>query len=290
MLEVVFNDSAKGAMTVAKNYNKEDLLFDPIMSAGDEEAQELLAGEALGGNAEDVVCIGFNLDVGDIAHEIDSDERKHTFVKLFGSIDFEQAEIEEFFKYQRDDLEKLVNAAKNGTQIRVWKSNTPFSACGYAYLCDVLQDIDCKISLIVLPESLPTQNNTMISYVDWAEIKPSQFHRFLSLEREITTEEKLVQSEIWQKLKSENASLRALAKGQLISVPEDFYDPIIIKNIPDGEFVMARLIGNLLGKYPLGISDGWYALRINKLIKDNHLEVVGNRISNHPYGRILRKR
>lgn len=30
MLEVVFNDSAKGAITVAKNYNKEDQIFDPI--------------------------------------------------------------------------------------------------------------------------------------------------------------------------------------------------------------------------------------------------------------------
>jgi hypothetical protein len=260
------------------------------MSTRDEEDQEQFAGDALGGSGEDAVCIGFNLDVGDIAHEIDSDERKGTFVKLFGSIDFEQSEIEEFFRYQRDDLRKLISAARNGTPIRVWKSNTPFSACGYAYLCDVLQDLDCKISMIVLPESIPTQNNTIVSYVDWAEIQPGQFHRFLYLEREISTEEKLVQSELWQNLKRENAGLRALVKRQLISAPEDFYDPIIIKNIPEGEFVMARLMGNILGKYPLGISDGWYALRIKKMIDDSYLEVVGNRDTSHPYGKILRKR
>jgi len=138
MVEVVFNDSAKGAMTIVKNYSKADMLVDPILSAEGEESQEQFEGKAVGGSSEDVVCIGFNLDVGDIAHEIDSDERKYTFVKLFSSVDFEQAEIEEFFKYQRDDLEKLVSAAKTGTPIRVWKSNAPFSACGYAYVCDIL--------------------------------------------------------------------------------------------------------------------------------------------------------
>jgi len=137
---------------------------------------------------------------------------------------------------------------------------------------------------------MPAQKNTIASSVDWAQIHPSQFHRFLYLEREISSEKRRVQSELWQDLKRENAGLRGLAKRQLISVPEDFYDPIIIKNIPEGEFVMARLMGNILGKYPLGISDGWYALRIKKMIDDSYLKVVGNRDTNHPYGKILRIR
>ena len=289
MLEVVFNDSAKGAMIIAKKHGNEDVVREPIVHTGDEESQQQFEGESIGGNAEDVVCIGFNLDVGDIAHEIDGDERKRTFVKLFGSIDFEQEEIEEFFNYQRDDLEKLVSAAKNGTPIRIWKSNTPFSTCGYAYLCDVLRAIDCKISVVSFPQYTPTQENKVPVYVDWSSLHPSEFHRFLYLEREISLEEKWTQSDLWQKLKRENAALRALGKGQLVSVPEDFYDPIIIENIPEGEFVMARLMGNILSKYPLGVSDGWYALRIKKMIDDNHLKVVGNRDTSHPYGKILRK-
>ncbi|HHU18623.1 MAG TPA: hypothetical protein GXZ70_10525 [Clostridiales bacterium] len=34
---------------------------------------------------------------------------------------------------------------------------------------------------------------------------------------------------------------------------------------------MAGFIGKLLGEYRLGISDGWYALRIEKMIEENKI-------------------
>jgi hypothetical protein len=65
---------------------------------------------------------------------------------------------------------------------------------------------------------------------------------------------------------AENAPLRANINGKLTSVPENFYDFIITNNLPDDDFIMARFIGKLLGEYRLGISDSWYALRINRLV------------------------
>jgi hypothetical protein len=44
--------------------------------------------------------------------------------------------------------------------------------------------------------------------------------------------------------------------------------------ISDGEFVMARLIENILGKYPLGIGDWWYAKRISRMIQLDELVVL----------------
>jgi hypothetical protein len=35
-----------------------------------------------------------------------------------------------------------------------------------------------------------------------------------------------------------------------------YYDHIIRKEIPDGEFVSVSLIGNILGKHPLGKATG----------------------------------
>jgi hypothetical protein len=55
--------------------------------------------------------------------------------------------------------------------------------------------------------------------------------------------------------------------GRLTSVPENFYDFIITNNLPDNDFILARFIGKLLGEYRLGISDSWYAFRINKMIE-----------------------
>jgi len=293
MLEVVFSDSAKGAIKVAKNYSRETMLgaigHNIGMKPFKKEFEKKFEGEAIGGSPSDVVCIGFNLDVGDIACEIDSEERKNVFIKLFGSVDFEKEEIEQFFNLQRQDLEKLITVAKNGMPIRVWKSDTPFSVCAYAFLCDILRNIDCKISLISLPEYWQTSENSVSFYTDWGDLNPSQFYKFLNFEREVPAMEKSIQSKIWNDLKAENAPLRAFVNGKLISVPNDFYDHIIVKNIPNGEFPMAYLIGTILRRYPLGVRDGWYALRIKKMIDENKLEVIANKeTKEHPYGRILR--
>lgn len=262
MIEVVFSDSAKGSMRIANGYHKENV---------------------------DVVCIGHNLDMGDIAGEFDSEKRKKEFNRALGIVTFCNDEIARFFDLLRKDFDKMLVAAKSGERIRVWKSNAPFSACGFAFLCDALRDIDCKVGVVALPEYWETAENTIGTYTDWGELPPGQFYRFLHLEHELSAGEKHWQGSLWHELKSENAPLRALVNGKLMSVPEDFYDHILIKHIPDGEFVVARLIGTVLGKYPLGVGDGWYALRIQKMIADGTLEMIGDNDASHPYGKVLRK-
>lgn len=293
MLEVVFSDSTKVAMKLAKNYDKKRMLSGTPGYIGRKptkaELEKLFEGKAIGGSKQDVVFIGFCLDIGDISGEIDSDGRQNTFYKVWGPDTFSKTEKEQFFNVQREELEKLVTAAAQKTPIRIWKSYAPFSACAFAFVCDALRDADCKISIVSLPEYHKTDDDTIVSYSDWSEIPPGQFYNFLPLEREITNIEKCLQSDHWKELKVENAPLRAIVNGKLISVPEDFYDHIIIKSIPDGEFLLGKLIGKILGKYPLGISDRWYTGRIYKMIEDNKLEIVEVIDSSHSYGKILRK-
>ena len=63
-------------------------------------------------------------------------------------------------------------------------------------------------------------------------------------------------------------------KIYIIKKKEDFYDFLIRRELPEGEIIQARLIGNLLLKYPLGISDSWYRNRINHMIETGEIEVV----------------
>lgn len=266
MLEVVFSDSAKGSMSMAIKQDKENFY------------------------KHDVVEIGCNMDIGDISGEFDGDERKKEFVRVFSSVKFKDEEIEQFFKMQRDDYEKLIQCAQSGESIRVWKSNAAFSACAYAFVCYTLKDIDCDIREVTLPEFFEISRDTIKQCADWSEIAPDEFKYFLHLEKTVSDTEKKYQSNIWDSLKKENAPLRAVVNGKLISVCEDFYDHFIIKSIPKGDFVIARLIGTVLGNYPLGVGDGWYSLRINKMIEENKLEVVNNSDKSHPYGAVLRKR
>lgn len=292
MLEVVFSDSAKGSMKIAKTYNKENVL-DGVLYLGKKpskkELEKQFEGKAIGGDSRDVVCIGFSLDVGDITDEMDVEKRKNEFVRLFSSVIFDDQEIERYFRSQQEDFDKLLTATRSGEPIRVWKSDAPYSACGFAFLCDVLENIMCEISVISLPECWEMYNGTIRWYRDWGEIMPGQLHQFLPLERVLSDGEKRLQSSLWKELKTENAPLRALVNGRLVSVPEDFYDHLIIRNIPEQEFVMVRLIGEILGKYPLGVGDGWYALRIKKMITENKLAFVAVTDDSHPYGKVLKK-
>ena len=293
MLEVVFSDSEKGSMKVAKNYNKKDMLGGAISYIGKKPTkvglEKHFEGQAVGGNSRDVVNIGFSLDVGDISGSIDGDERQNVFLKLWGRFDFDNKEQKQFFLNQRKDMEYLLSSAKNGIPIRIWKSNAPYSTCGFYFVCNILRNIDCNISVVSLPKYKQISENEIVEYSHWGEVEPGKFYQFLPLEKQLTQIEKRVVSDYWHDLMVENAPLRAIVNGRLISVSEDFYDFIIMKNLPDNDFIMARFIGKLLGEYSLGVSDSWYALRIDKMIEENKLIVVENKDPSHPYGKVLRK-
>lgn len=268
MLEVVFDQAVKEAMKLAKSKDKSKSII---------------------GKKEDIISIGFSLDIGDISGKIDSHERQKVFTSTYGLYST-GTQVKEFFDKQVQDLEKLLSSAKKGHTIRIWKSNAPFSVCAFAFICNLLKDIDCEIKVISLPEYHKISSDTIASYSSWAEILPEEFHEFLSLEKDFTEIEKIIFGHLWEDLKAENAPLRALVNGKLISVPEDFYDHLIIKNIPDREFFKIELIGEVLGKYGLGVGDSWFDLRIDKLIEEKKLEVVSNRKISQTNNIILKKR
>jgi len=293
MLEVVFSDSEKGTMKVAKNYNEKNMIGGAIGYIGKKptkaELEKHFEGQAVGGNSQDVVNIGFSLDVGDISGAIDGNERQNIFRKVWGRFDFDNKEQEQFFQNQRKDMEQLISAAKDGIPIRIWKSNAPYSTCGFYYVCYVLKNIDCNVSVVSLPEYNHVSESEIVAYSHWGEVAVGKFYQFLPLEKQLSQIEKRIVSDYWHDLMEENAPLRAIINGKLISVPENFYDFIITNNLPDNDFIMARFIGKLLGEYSLGISDSWYALRIDKMIEENKLIVVENKDQSHPYGKVLRK-
>lgn len=280
-------------MKAAKNYNSINMHRGAVSYIGKKptkaELEKHFEGKAVGGNSHDVVNIGFSLDIGDISGAIDGNERQNIFRKIWGRFDFEDKEREQFFQDQRKDMEKLLSAATEGIPIRIWKSNAPYSDCGFHFVCNLLRSIDCNISVVPLPKYNLTSENEIIEYSHWGEVEAGKFYQFLPLEKQLTQIEKRVVSDHWNELTAENAPLRAVLNGKLTSVPENFYDFIITKNLPDNNFIMARFIGKLLGEYSLGISDSWYAFRIDKMIEENKLIVIENKDASHPYGKVLRK-
>ena len=56
----------------------------------------------------------------------------------------------------------------------------------------------------------------------------------------------------WARLQEENAPLRAVVNGQLVSVGEDFYDGFLLRELAaqDKEFMEARFIADMLANTP----------------------------------------
>lgn len=95
-----------------------------------------------------------------------------------------------------------------------------------------------------------------------------------------------------EELQHENSLLRAVVNGKLVSVPETLYDTFILRELStlEDEFKEGILVGQVLGKYQLGIGDGWIALRIEQFIKDGLLVPITKPSPKAPiYHRILKK-
>lgn len=150
------------------------------------------------------------LDIGDISGEIDGNERQNVFRKVWGRFGFDNKEQEQFFQDQRKDMEKLLSAAKDGIPIRIWKSSAPYSACGFYYVCHLLRNIDCNISVVSLPEYYPISENETVEYSHWGEVDAGKFYQFLPFEKQLTNIEKRIISDRWHGLMEENAPLRAI--------------------------------------------------------------------------------
>lgn len=295
MLEVIFSDSEKGALKLAKTYDAKSILGGTAaigyigQKPAEDELKKHFEGVSIGGNAKDVVCIGFSLDIGNISGDVDGIERQECHQKIWGRFGIDKNEQEQFFQHQRKDLEKLLTTARNGIPIRIWESDAPYSTCGLYFTCHALRDVDCKISVIHLPKYAETADSKIISYSHWGEVEPGKFYKFLPLEKQLSPLEKRMFSNHWCDLMVENSLIRALVNGKLISVPDNFYDHMITRNIPDDNFIMANLIGKILGKYPLGISDSLIALRIDTMVAEGKLAMIDDKDPSHPYGKILRK-
>ena len=77
----------------------------------------------------------------------------------------------------------------------------------------------------------------------------------------------------------------------LRSLPEDAYDFSIRRALAEAsrESREGRLLGDLLGRYALGVSDGWLAMRIEDMMQSGELAVAREAEADRLYSRVLRR-
>ncbi len=314
MIEVVFGDSARGSLMQAQHYGTGAyrgsavavFAADSTLSADELEQAQHSADERarrawetaipLGGSAADVHGISLALSVDPISENGIGPQRRAVFRRLCSIWETDRTEqhIDEQLQNAAAALSAVLERSSDGEPVRIWYSHNPDELCGLYWLMAQLQPLrpHGQVSLIKLPEWEVSDNDTIVRHTGWGEIRPGEWGRYLPLQREANATFISGCAAHWRQLQEENAPLRVLLNGQLVSAPADIYDSFILREIAaqKEEFVEAHVIGAVLGTYQLGLGDAWVALRIDAMVDSGLLLPVTEAPADEPsYRRILRK-
>lgn len=293
MIEVLFGESEAGAMKYAKSNRKirkwnEDGLVSVYGDASLLPVREEWI--SVPGNASEVICLPYMLDIGDIQKPFDSSYRKDMILSMYTQSGWDNSEsflreLEEAVLATMQEYGRLFKMLESSRAVRIWYSRAAYSLCGFYWLCGELRNVDCEISVIELPEHIEKEEHTIIQYRNWGEVEAESMSSFLPLEKRLSVNEKKLYAQKWEELVQDNSPLRAVINNELVGVPENFYDFLIRKMLTVEPVKEARLIGKILGRYPLSTSDWWYAARIEKMIQTGEIRVLED--SEQKYTRLL---
>jgi hypothetical protein len=319
MVEIVFSESACGSLKMAQRFGEGDYqggCVGVIVSHADgrkptkeeidnakREVQEKarLAWERavpMGGNVSDIYGFNLKLSVGDISENQPGIKRLQTLERLYSVYPNEAGHqvAKEILKRANEDLGAIRERAAAEEGLRIWYSDQPDDLCGLYWVMGQLNQWNVnhgQVSVVKLPEWEVDGNGNIVRKISWSEVAPQEWRQYLSLQKPVPPLVIQSYADGWQTLQAEGASLRAVLNGQLVGMPETLYDDFILREIEaeSDVFQEAMIIGRVLGKYQLGISDAWVALRIEEMIKSGKLEVLKSGDKAMPiYHRVLKKK
>lgn len=318
MIDIVFSESACGSLKVAQHYGEGKYQEGCIgvfvshtdgskptkeeVEAARREAKEKARLEwenstPLGGKTADIYGFNLMLSVGNISENQPGINRKQILEHLYSVYPNDEGRqaAEEILKRANENLKTVRERAAAGATLRIWYSNHPDEMCGLYWFMGQLnqwKEHSEQVFVIKLPEWEVDNKGNIVRKNSWGEMAPGEWHRYLALQKPVSSV--FIQScaSHWQELQAENAPLRAMLNGQLVSTSEKLYDDFILQEIAaEGEeFQEAKIVRRVLGKYQLGIGDSWVAFRIEEMLHAGKLEVVTVGTKDMPsYHRVLKK-
>lgn len=271
MIDILFGESAAGGLKCGKS-------ICPQLGEGD------------------VMPLDLAFSMGEIDEDDLGPKRRDALMRLMSVYPTIAEEVvDEYLENGRKYLVEILTRAKDGEPLRIWGGRAPDEAAGLCWLMSHLrlQGLDkLDVTLVELPVFMEREDGTVVQYTGWGEVDPEDFGRFAQRGQKLPRNYMSALAFTWGRLREEDLPLRAMVNGQLVSVPEDFYDSFILSELAlqEEEFVEAQLVGGVLGKYQLGIGDGLVALRVEKMIEDGLLVPTSTAQRGDPtYWRTLKK-
>ena len=297
MIELCFGESLAGSLQYAIAMKKDDTRFDAaavgvIGGTRKERAQALREarkpkpwqGEPLDISPADVFSLSLTLDWGDLS---DLPERRETLHTLMGEYD---GMADTMLLTNEKTMRRLADARENGEPVRAWVfPQDAYDLCGLYFLCDFFRSAKTPLFLVELPTCEARDDNTWTEYRGAGDVPPERLGGVLKNARPVSAVERRASATRWRELLAENAPLRAFVNGRVMSVPADFYDFAIRRNLPEGEFVLAHVIGKTLADLPC-VGDRPLYLRLKAMEARGEITLVTPAEKDDtPYAAVYRK-
>lgn len=221
----------------------------------------------------DVFGLQLGLSAGDIS---DCINRQQALSFMYEEA-IESKRIKKIIADIKADLDQIHQRLTAGEAIRIWYSDIPDDLCGFYWFMFQLKQwelTDVQVMTVRLPKWMVVNHTVWCKYT-WGEVLPEQWHQYIHLQKVMPKEVINSYADYWQKLKLENAPLRVVLNGKLVSVNEAFYDPFIEQYLMslDNEFTEAQCISKILNEQ-LGIGFSIIRSRIKMMIQEGKLDVV----------------
>ncbi len=296
MIELAFSESLGGSLKFAKSMKPGKLLNGPIAVFGGTKQEQREAkrrrywtGTPLGGSSRDVEAMTLALDIGDISDcredaQCDLRSRISVLCDLFG--DFPGVP-EQLWRTNEHALARIREAGSTLEPIRLWVSpHSPAELCGLYYTCHLTLNLPIPLYVVYAP-SETEKGDCVVSYRSAGEMPPEELGDLAVSEQPLSLTMRRYFAMLWDDLVRENAPLRAIVNGVVMGVPKEFYDFALRANFPEGDFHVARLIGNTLIRMP-GVCDRWLFLRVQSMLQDGELIEIKPAMDDHPYSAIIK--
>lgn len=312
MLEVLFSDSAAGSLKCGMNRGSEpggclgiiatDERGRPLVPEEtarlQREAEETLRRNAaevvpMEGTPQDVLPFPLYLGMGPIDEDGIGPLRENVLEQLFAIFPQGRQTAAETVRSARRHLDILLARAPK-EPVRFWVDRTPDAACGLFWALEQLRPLgwDALDLRVVDLFRLTPEDEQPYGGRCTGEMEPHAWGKLARATRSLPACRAEALAQQWHRLRQEDAPLRAVLNGLLVSAAVDLYDPYLraVLEELDDTFPEAELIGRTLGRFPLGFGDAWLALRVEQWIADGELQPVTRPDPDGPaYHRMLRK-
>ncbi len=318
MVELVFSDSAEGAIRYAQNWGKGP--FRPIhygfipedgskpsrlklwcMQRRQARRDKQEWEQAVVLPRSDVFALSLGICMGSIGPDRFWEDRTDLFAEAaltdLPPEDAAKARTDACRRIQKvqHNLEEISGRIKAGEPLRIWGSHTAEDQCMLAWFSAQLEArglVPAAVYLNQLPEKYRFPDGICVSWNGWGEVEPGKWGLLdRELRREVSEDFLREQAGLWHRLVQENTLLRILENGRLKSTGPDYYDDRIraeIRQQPE-VFSEAQVIGRLIGS-GMNMPDIWIAGRIARMIDAGELQIDWEEVpGSHSYRRRLKK-